>query len=81
MAGLLVEVPGGTTATALVTAVLIIAWAVSCVAAVLAPERTPLWLQATGTVLGAVAFATDRLSARFAAEAHGHGQAAPPRAA
>ena len=37
-------------------------------AAVLAPERTPLWLQAAGTLLGAVAFATDRLSARFAEE-------------
>ncbi len=73
VAGLLVKVPGGITATAWVTSALIAAWAVSCVAALLAPERTPLWLQAAGAALGAVAFATDRLSARLAAEASGHG--------
>jgi signal transduction histidine kinase len=61
-------VTGGVTATAWVTAVLIVTWAVSCAAAALAPERTPVWLQAAGTVLGAAAFATDRLSARFAEE-------------
>jgi len=75
VAGLLVEVPGGITATAWVTATLIAVWAVSCAAAGLAPERTPLWLQATGAALGAVAFATDRLSARFGAEASGPGRA------
>jgi signal transduction histidine kinase len=78
VAGLLVRVPGGTTATAWVTAALIVAWGLCCAAAVLAPERTPLWLQATGTLLGAVAFATDRLSARLAAQARGRaGQGAP----
>jgi signal transduction histidine kinase len=74
-AGLAVPVPGGITGTAWVTAALIVSWAVCCVAAALAPVRTPLWLQAAGTALGAVAFATDRLSARFSAEAHGQGGA------
>src|SRR5262249_38162734 len=74
VAGLLVKAPDGITATDWVTAVLIAAWAVSCAAAGVAPERTPLWLQAAGTLLGAVAFATDRLSARFAPEPPGPGR-------
>jgi signal transduction histidine kinase len=70
--GLLVRVPPGITATAWVTAALIAAWAVCGAATSWAPERTPQWQQAAGAVLGAVAFAADRLSARFAAEAaHG----------
>jgi hypothetical protein len=70
VAGLLVPVASGITGTAWVTATLIAVWAVCCVAAALAPERTPLWPQAAGVTLGAIAFATDRLSARFAVEAH-----------
>src|SRR5262249_54514013 len=64
-----VPVPGGITGTAWVTATLIAVWSVCCVAAALAPERTPLWPQAAGAALGAIAFATDRLSARFTVEA------------
>jgi signal transduction histidine kinase len=74
VAGLMVPVAGGITGTAWVTAVLIAVWSVCCVAAALAPERTPLWPQAAGIALGAVAFATDRLSARFAVEIR-HGAA------
>ncbi|HTR91348.1 MAG TPA: GAF domain-containing sensor histidine kinase [Trebonia sp.] len=72
IAGLVVPVRDGITGTAWVTATLIAVWSVCCVAAALAPERTPLWPQAAGAALGAVAFATDRLSARFAVEASRH---------
>ncbi len=51
------------------TAALIAVWALCGAATALAPERTPQWQQAAGAALGAVAFGTDRLSARFAAEA------------
>ena len=75
-AGLLVDVPGGVSGTAWVTAALVTAWALCGAATAWAPERTPQWQQAAGALLGAVAFGADRLSARFAAEsapaAHRH---------
>src|SRR6185437_7877928 len=62
-AGLLVDVPGGVSGTAWVTAALVTAWALCGAATAWAPERTPQWQQAAGALLGAVAFSADRLSA------------------
>jgi signal transduction histidine kinase len=72
VAGLLIPVPGGISVLAAVTAGLVVAWALVGAVTAWAPERTPQWQLAAGTVAAAVAAGAGRLSGRYAAGSAAH---------
>jgi signal transduction histidine kinase len=77
VAGLHAHVPGGIPALTAVAFGLVLAGALSGAVLAQAPERTPEWQVAFGSLAGAVAFA----AARFAASGPGRGQVTPHGAA
>jgi len=68
--GLLISVPGGTSALAVVIALLIIAWALCGALTARAAERTPQWEFAAGAIAASVAAGAGRLADRSTGDQH-----------